>query len=139
MSHEALTRHEPAEPPSERSFAVVFTVFFTLVALWPLVKGRPWRPWALSLAAVILIAGWLAPSVLRVPNLLWFKLALLLNRVVSPVVIGLLFFVVVTPFAVVLRWLGKDLLRLRPRSDASTYWIDRNPPGPPPESMVEQF
>jgi predicted membrane metal-binding protein len=139
MNHEAFGRDDTPQPPSERSFAVVFTVFFSLVALWPLVRGRAWRPWALAVAAVFLAAGLVRPSVLRRPNLWWFRLALLLNRIVNPVVIGILFFGVVTPFAVVMRWAGKDPLRLRRDSTAPTYWIERDPPGPEPKSMVAQF
>jgi len=65
--------------------------------------------------------------------------AALLNRIVSPVATGVLFFVVFTPFALILRMAGKDLLRLRRDPRAASYWIERKPPGPPPESMVEQF
>jgi len=139
MSHEPLQRREPTSPPSERSFAVVFTAFFSLVALWPLVKGRPWRPWALVVAAIFLSVGMVRPSLLRLPNLLWFRLAELLHRIVSPIVMGVLYYCVMTPCALIVRWTGRDPLHLRRDSSASTYWIDRVPPGPDPKSMAEQF
>ena len=139
MNHEAMDRHAAPHPPSERSFGIVFTVFFSLVALWPLVKGRPWRPWGLAVAVVFLAATLVWPASLRLPNRWWFQLALLLNRFVSPVAIGILFYGVFTPFAVVMRWAGKDPLRQRRDSAASTYWIDRDPPGPDPKSMARQF
>lgn len=139
MNHEALERHEAVQPPSERSFALVFTAFFALVAVWPLLKGRPWRPWALGVAAAMLLLGLLAPAVLQIPNRLWFQLSLLLNRIVSPVVMGIVYYVVVTPFGVTMRMTGKDPLRLKPDPAASTYWVERTPPGPEPETMAEQF
>ena len=94
---------------------------------------------ALGIAVLVFLAGVLRPSVLRLPNLIWFRVGGLLNRIVSPVVTALLFFGVFTPFALILRMAGKDLLRLRRDPRAASYWIERNPPGPPPESMVEQF
>jgi hypothetical protein len=138
-THESFERNAAAAPPSERSFAWVFTAFFAALALWPAWRGRPPRWWALGVAVLVFLAGLLWPSVLRIPNLIWFRLGILLNRIVSPVAASLLFFVVFTPFALVLRMAGKDLLRLRRDPEAASYWIERNPPGPPPESMVEQF
>jgi len=78
-------------------------------------------------------------SVLRIPNLIWFRFGNLLNRIVGPAVTSLMFFLVFTPFALILRMAGKDLLRLRRDPAAASYWIERDPPGPPPASMVEQF
>jgi hypothetical protein len=138
-THESFERNAAAHPPSERSFAWVFAAFFAAVALWPAWRGRPVRWWALGVAARVFLAGLVRPSVLRIPNLVWFRFGSLLNRVVSPVAASLLFFAVFTPFAVVLRMAGKDLLRLRRDPAAASYWIDRDPPGPPPESMAEQF
>ena len=138
-THESFERNAAAHPPSERSFAWVFTAFFAVVALWPAWRGRPVRWWALGAAVLVLLAGLLRPSVLRLPNLVWFRLGTLLNRIVSPLAASLLYFAVFTPFALILRMAGKDPLRLRRDPLAATYWIERNPPGPPPESMTEQF
>ena len=138
-THESFERNAMADPPSERSFAWVFTAFFIALALWPAWRGRPVRWGGLGAAALVFLAGMLRPSVLRIPNLIWFRFGTLLNRIISPVVTSLLFFLVFTPFALILRMTGKDLLRLRRDPNAASYWIDRNPPGPPPESMVEQF
>ena len=79
------------------------------------------------------------PSVLTQLNRLWLRFGLLLHRVVSPLVLGIMFFLVVTPTGIVMRLLGKDPLRLRYEETASTYWIDRTPPGPAPESLDRQF
>jgi hypothetical protein len=138
-THESFERRPALAPPSERSFAWVFTAFFAAVALWPSWHARPVRWWALGIAVLVFLAGAFRPSVLRIPNLIWFRFGRLLNRIVSPVVMSLLFFAVFTPFALILRMAGKDLLRLRRDPRAASYWIERNPPGPPPGSMVEQF
>ena len=138
-THERFERKAAADPPSERSFAWVFTAFFAALALWPAWRGRPVRWWALGVAVLVFLAGMLRPSVLRIPNLIWFRFGSLLNRIISPVVTSLLFFLVFTPMALILRMAGKDLLRLRRDPEAASYWIERDPPGPPPESMVEQF
>jgi hypothetical protein len=138
-THESFERNAAAQPPSERSFAWVFTAFFAAVALWPLWRGRPVRWWALGVAVLVFLAGLARPSVLRIPNLVWFRFGRLLNRVVSPVAASLLFFAVFTPFALILRMAGKDPLRLRRDPRAASYWIERNPPGPEPESMADQF
>jgi hypothetical protein len=137
-THESFER-KAAAPTSERSFAWVFTAFFVALALWPAWRGRPIRWWALGVAALVFLAGLVRPAVLRIPNLIWFRFGSLLNRIVSPVVTSLLFFLVFTPFGLILRMAGKDLLRLRRDPNAPSYWIDRNPPGPPGESMAEQF
>jgi hypothetical protein len=138
-THESFERNRAIDPPSERSFAWVFTAFFAVLALWPAWRGRPVRWWGLGVAAAVFLAGLLRPSVLRIPNLIWFHFGRLLNRIVSPIATSLLFFVVFTPFALVLKMAGKDPLRLRRDPQAASYWIERTPPGPSPESMVEQF
>jgi hypothetical protein len=76
---------------------------------------------------------------LRPFNRLWFRFGLLLSRVVNPLVMGLLFYFTVTPIGLIMRALGKDPLRLRFDRGARTYWIDRQPPGPEPETMRQQF
>jgi hypothetical protein len=138
-THETFERSAVPSPPSERSFAWVFTAFFLVLALWPVKRHQPVRWWSVGAAAFVFLSGLLRPSVLRPPNLVWFHFGRLLNRIVSPVAMGLLFFAVFTPFAFVIRVAGKDLLRLRRHPNAATYWIERNPPGPSPKSMLDQF
>jgi len=138
-THESFEHKAIAEPPSERSFAWVFTVFFLLLALWPLWRGKPMRWWWLPAAGLMALIGLIRPALLRVPNRLWFQLGTLLGRITTPIVMALLFYVVFTPIAILLRMTGRDLLRLRRDPAAKTYWIPRDPPGPEPSSMVEQF
>ena len=138
-THEDFDRSGEAKTSSDRSFGIVFAVVFAVVWLWPLVfDGRP-RWWALVLAAAFLIVALAAPRLLAPANRLWTKFGTLLHHVVSPVVLGFLFYLVVTPTGMIMRGFGKDPLRLRPKPKAESYWIDRRPPGPPPESMPHQF
>ncbi len=138
-THESFEREEEVRSSSDRTFGIVATVFFVLVGLAPLKHGVPPRWWSLGVAAVFLTMALLIPRALAPANRLWFKLGLLLHAMVSPIVMALLFFVVVTPTALIMRALGKDPLRLRFDPDAPTYWVNRVPPGPPPDTMPRQF
>lgn len=138
-THEELNRKHAVRGSSDRSFGIVFAVFFALVGLSPLWKHRPVRPWALALSGLFLIISTLRPAWLHPLNQIWIQLGLLLGRVVNPIVMGLLFFIVVAPIAIILRLLGKDPLRLSLDATLQSYWIDRQPPGPAPETMSNQF
>jgi hypothetical protein len=138
-AHEDLSRKHVARGPSNRSFGFVFSAFFLLVGLSPLRKHQPVRLWALALAVGFLGVGILLPALLTPLNRLWMQFGHLLGRVTTPIVTGLLFYVVFTPAGFVARLLGKDPLRLRFDTTASTYWQERRPPGPPPEDMANQF
>lgn len=139
-THERLVSDESAAAiGSHRAFGIVFAVVFAAIGLWPLPGGGPPRGWALAAAAALLAvalvrAAWLAPF-----NRVWFRFGLLLQRVVHPVVLAVIYFGVVTPTGLVLRALGNDPLRRRREPDAETYWIRRDPPGPERESMTRQF
>ncbi|HLG99453.1 MAG TPA: SxtJ family membrane protein [Bryobacteraceae bacterium] len=138
-THEDFSRHAEVRGSSDRAFGFVIAAFFLLVALAPLRYHAPARWWALALAVALLATASLRPSLLHQPNQLWTKLGLLLGRVMTPVVTALLFFLIVTPVALLLRALGKDPLRRVPDAGAKSYWIERQPAGPPPDSMVNQF
>jgi hypothetical protein len=139
MTHEDFSRQEEIKPSSDRSFGLVVATFFLIVGFWPLVRAQPIRWWALGVAAVFALLALLWTAALAPLNRLWVKLGALLYKVVSPVVMAMLFYVTVTPIALLMRLLGKDPLRLRRDPDAASYWIDRTPPGPSPESMKNQF
>jgi hypothetical protein len=97
------------------------------------------RSWALIVSAVFLALTLIRPSLLHPANRLWTRFGLLLSKVTNPIFTGLLFFLVITPVGLFMRLTGKDFLRLRRDLSASTYWIERLPPGPKPESMPQQF
>lgn len=131
--------NERIEPSSNRTFGVVLGVFFALLALLPLFRGHAIRRWPLAVSVIFLLAAIAAPKLLGVLNRAWTLLGSLLNAVINPLVLGILFYLVFTPFGWVLRRMGKDFLRLRPAPDTASYWISRNPPGPAPQSMSRQF
>jgi len=137
--HENLEARTTDGPGSERGFAVVFTVVFVLVGLWPLLSGGPVRAWALLIAAAFLLAGFAAPGILAPLNRLWFRFGMALGRIVSPIVMGIIFFGTVMPTGLLMRLFRKDLLRLRFDPAAESYWIPRDPPGPSAESLKQQF
>ncbi len=138
--HEDLGRERAVKASSDRSFGLVMAGFFAVVALWP-VLHPPHIPrwWALGVATAFALVGLAWPERLAVLNRLWTRLGLLLSRVVTPIVLGLVFYVTVTPIGLAMRMLGKDPLRLRPSPDAKSYWIVREPPGPSAPSMTRQF
>ncbi len=124
---------------SARSFAVVFCVVFALIGLLPLVSGGGVRVWALAVSAVFLFFTFFFTSVLQPLNVLWFRFGMLLSRIVNPIVMFLIYAVAIVPFGVAARLFGKDLLRLKLEPNSKSYWIDRQPPGPAPDSIEQQF
>jgi hypothetical protein len=138
-THEVFVRDEKIVAGSDRSFGLVMAAAFAAVSLlngWHL--GRVW-PWTGGVAALFLAAALLRPAALNPLNRLWLKFGLLLHGVVNPVVMALLFYGTVLPTGLVMRALGKDLLRLKRQPDAASYWIVRQPAGPAPETMKDQF
>lgn len=138
-SHEDYSREHAVKRGSDRSFGVVFAAFFALVGLVRIVHGAPPRWWAVAFAVVFLVVALARPSLLAMPNRWWTRLGLLLARIVNPLVMGLVFYLAVTPTAALMRAFGKDPLRLRYDRAAKSYWIERTPPGPPPDTMSRQF
>jgi hypothetical protein len=124
-THEDFGREAHGSGPSDRNFGLVFTAAFLFFGLWPLRHRMPIRPWCLALSGAILLVTLVRPSLLHPANLVWTKLGLLLGKVVNPIVTGLLFYLVFTPGAMILKMLGKDPLRLAGDPKAKTYWILR--------------
>jgi len=139
MSHENLHRDNHVDGSSERVFGLTFAGLFFVIACWPLFRGGPPRWWAIGMAAVFALIAMSYPALLTGPNKLWIKLGVLLGKVVSPISLGVLFYLVFTPLGVAMRLMGKDSLRLKFDPGAETYWVERKPPGPPPDSMTNQF
>ena len=137
--HEDFSRADHVKAGSDRGFGLVFAGFFALVSALSWWRGHTAWHWTLPLAALFLVIAYTYPKVLAPLNLLWMKFGLLLHKIVTPVVLGLLFFVTITPIGLLARACGKDFLRLRLDRGAKSYWIEREPPGPPPQSMKNQF
>jgi hypothetical protein len=139
MAHESFSREEALTPSSNRSFGLVMAGAFVLIAMVPWFFGGIFRLWALAIGAAFLVPALVAPGILAPLNRAWLRFGLFLHRIVSPLVLGIMFFLVITPMALIIRMLGKDLLRLRWDKPAPTYWIERTPPGPPHDSFHNQF
>jgi large-conductance mechanosensitive channel len=138
-THELSARDEEAKLPSNRSFGWVMTVAFTVVGLAPLLHKRPFRAWALGVAAVFLVVTLAKPALLQPLNKLWMRFGLLLHHIVSPIILGIVLFVVITPLGMIMRAMGKDPMSRKFDPTVSTYWIPRTPPGPEGASMKNQF
>jgi Saxitoxin biosynthesis operon protein SxtJ len=137
--HEFGGKAAPTESSSDRSFGVVFAGFFAIVASYNWWYGGAAWPFHFGIGSVFLAVALLRPNVLSPLNRLWIKLGVLMAIIMSPIVLGLLFFLVVTPVGLLMRATGIDPLRLRQDPRVGSYWIVRHPPGPPGESMGDQF
>ena len=120
---------------SNKSFGIVFFVVFLLIAIYPLINNGELRIWSLVVAIIFFILGLINSKVLTPLNKLWFKFGLLLGKVVSPLIMGIIFFLVVTPTAFIMRIIGKDLLNLR-FNNKKSYWIEKTGPK---SKMKNQF
>jgi len=138
-AHEFQAREEVVKVSSERSFGLVFAGFFALLGALSLYSGAErWHYW-FPLAGVFAVLAYAAPRLLAPLNRLWAKVGLLLHMVISPVILGILFYVCVTPIGMLMRMSGRDPLRRKFEPAAKTYWITREPPGPAPETFNNQF
>ena len=120
---------------SNRSFGIVFFVVFLLIALYPLINEEELRIWSLIISIVFLILGLLNSKILAPLNKIWFKFGIILGRIVSPLIMGIIFFLVVTPIGLLMRLLGKDVLNLK-YNKSKSYWIEKNGPK---SKMKNQF
>ena len=136
--HENLNREE-IKVSSDQSFGIVFALVFLAVGIWVVSDGQSKGWFFFVSAALFLVVAIARPSILGPLNRAWAKFGLLLGRVINPVILGVVFFLVVTPIAVVLRLWGKDSLHLKSNPDLKSYWIDRSPAGPKFGSMTKQF
>ncbi len=125
--------------PSDRSFGLTFAVILALAGLWLSWKASPYAPAAFVAAALFLVPALLSPGILHPLNVAWGRVGQLLNRIVSPVVMGVIFFGLVTPLAIVMRWSGRDVLRRRFDDASESYWQARDPPGPDGSGFPRQF
>jgi len=109
---------------SNRSFGVVFSIVFLIIALFPLLNENSIRIWSVILSLIFFILGLLNSDILSPLNRIWFKFGIILGGIVSPIVMGLVFFLVVTPTSLILRLFKKDVLSLK-KNNNMTYWIKK--------------
>ena len=110
---------------SNRSFGIVFFIVFLAIALWPILNNGDVRIWSIIVSLIFLVLGLLNSNILKPLNKLWFYFGILLGNVVAPIIMSLLFFLVVTPTGLLVRFFGKDLLKLK-KSKKDTYWIKKD-------------
>ena len=120
---------------SIRSFGIVFFIVFLIIALYPLINNEGIRIWSIIISLVFLILGLIDSKILSPLNKLWFKFGILLGKIISPLVMGIIFFLVVTPIGILMKILKKDLLNLNYNNNKS-YWIEKNEPK---SKMKNQF
>tara|TARA_B100000242_G_scaffold127949_1_gene90293 strand:- start:34 stop:417 length:384 start_codon:yes stop_codon:yes gene_type:complete len=120
---------------SNRSFGIVFFIVFLLIALYPLINTGEFRLWSLIISFIFLILGILNSRILTPLNKLWFKFGIFLGKIVSPIIMGIIFFFVVTPIGVLMRFFGKDVLNLK-YNNKKSYWIEKTGPK---SKMKNQF
>ena len=110
---------------SNRSFGIVFSIVFLIISIYPILNDENIRIWSLAISLIFLILGIINSKILNPLNKIWFKLGILLGKIISPIVMGIIFFLVVTPTGLLMRVLKKDLLRLKYNKESS-YWIEKN-------------
>ena len=113
---------------TEKSFGIVFSIIFLIVSLYPLINSEGLRIWALVVSTIFFLLAFVAPKVLVLPNKLWFKFGLLLGSIIAPIVMAMIYFITVLPTGIIMRLLGKDLLKQKLDNDAKSYWIERSEP-----------
>ena len=122
--------------PSNRNFGLVFFVFFLIIGLWPLLGTNEIRYWSIFFSIIFFLLGITNSKLLNPLNKIWFNFGILLGKMISPLVMGIIFFLVVTPIGVIMRVFGKDILRLKYEKKNKSYWIEKNGPK---SKMKNQF
>ena len=120
---------------SNKSFGIVFFVVFLLISFYPLLNSESIRLWSLIVSTIFLILGILNSNLLSPLNKLWFKFGIFLGKIISPIIMGIIFFLVVTPIGLIMRLFGKDVLNLK-YNDYKSYWIKKTGPK---NKMKNQF
>ena len=111
--------------PTNRNFGIVFSVVFLIISLWPLLSQNEIRIWSLTISGIFFILGIFNSKLLLPLNKIWFKFGMLLGNFIAPIVMGIVFFLVVTPTGLIMRLLGKDLLNLK-KNNKNSYWIEKD-------------
>ena len=120
-----MSKNSKIKISSNRSFGIVFFFVFLIISLWPLINDNPLRVWSICVAIIFLILGLMNSKLLAPLNILWFKFGELLGSIVAPIVMGIVFFVVITPIGLFMKMIGKDLLNDKYNNKNKSYWINR--------------
>ena len=121
--------------PSNRNFGIVFFIVFLIIALWPVLKQNEIRIWSLIISFIFFVLGLINSKLLTPLNKLWFKFGILLGNIIAPIIMGIVFFLVVTPTGLIMRFFRKDILKLK-KNSSDSYWINKDNTN---SSMRNQF
>jgi len=116
---------EKIKLPSNRNFGLVFFIVFMVIALWPLLNQSEIRYWSLFISLIFLLLGIMNSKLLTPLNKIWFKFGLLLGGIISPIIMGIVYFLIVTPTGFIMRVIGKDVLNLK-KNAKNSYWLEKN-------------
>ncbi len=120
--------HISIEKPSEKSFGVVFSIVFLIIAIYPLIYNEDVRLWAVIVSSILLLLALILPKTLIIFNMIWFKIGILLGSTVAPIVIIFVYYSTVVPTGLIMRLVGKDLLKQKVDKNVKSYWIKRTEP-----------
>ena len=140
-----MTAHDPVRSPeklrigSNRAVGIIISIAILIIGLWPLINENPVRSWLLYIALVLIIFSIFKPDFLKPLNRAWLLFGLILHKVFNPVIMGLLFYLTITPTGLLMRLFKKRPLNLSFDDSLESYWIQRSPPGPKSETMKNQF
>ena len=116
---------EKIKLPSNRNFGIVFSIVFLIIAIWPILNQNEIRIWSIIISLIFLILGLINSKFLSPLNKAWFKFGLILGSIIAPIVMGIVFFIVVTPTGLIMKALGKDILGLK-KNKNNTYWLEKD-------------
>ena len=119
--------HNNIQISSNRGFGIVFFIFFFILSIWPIKNGNEINYLFLIISSIFLLLGILNSKYLTPLNRIWFKFGLLLGSLISPIIMGIIFFLIVTPISFIMRFFGKDILNIK-KNKKKSYWIDKNGP-----------
>ena len=122
--------------PSNKNFGIVFFLVFIIIGLWPLLENNEIRYWSIFTSLIFLLLGLLNSKILKPLNKLWFYFGILLGRMISPLVMGIIFYLIVTPIGLLMRLFRKDILNLKYNTNSKSYWIKKDGPK---SKMKNQF
>lgn len=121
---------------TEKNFGIVFSIFFLIISFYPLIYQKNINYWTLVISFIFLTLGIFFPKILKKPNYLWFKFGIFLGSIISPIIMGLVFFFTVTPTGIMMRLMGKDILKQKIDKKTNSYWINSEQKD---QSMKNQF
>jgi ABC-type Fe3+ transport system permease subunit len=130
------SKNIPIQQSSPKSFGIVFSIVFLIVSLYPLTNSEELRVWAIIISVIFAILAYLAPNTLILPNKFWFKFGIFVGSIIAPIVMAFVYFSTVLPTGLIMRLLGKDILKQNLDKNVKSYWIDRKDPE---GSMKNQF